>query len=87
MKEELVKIIIPVYNILEYIVRCVKSAITQNYTNLENILADGGSTDGLGQIFNQCTSLYNRVTVLRKENGGLSDARNYSICNCSSIQY
>lgn len=56
MKEELVTIIIPVYNILEHIVRCVKSSITQNYTNLENILADGGSTDGLGQIFNQCTS-------------------------------
>lgn len=82
MKEELVTIIIPVYNIFDYIERCVKSVIIQSYTNLEIILVDDGSTDGSGQICDQYARLDKRVKVFHKENGGLSDARNYGIDRC-----
>lgn len=79
MKKELVSIIIPVYNISKYIERCVKSVIAQSYSNLEIILVDDGSTDDSGQICDKCASLDDRVSVFHKENGGLSDARNYGI--------
>lgn len=82
MKEELVTIIIPVYNIADYLERCIKSVIAQSYTNLEIILVDDGSTDESGRICNQYTISDNRVTVFHKKNGGLSDARNYGIDRC-----
>lgn len=82
MKEELITIIIPVYNIFHYIERCIKSVVVQSYTNLEIIIVDDGSTDGSGQICDRYARLDNRVTVLHKANGGLSDARNYGIDRC-----
>lgn len=79
MNEELVTIIIPVYNISEYVERCVKSVIMQSYVNLEIILVDDGSTDDSGKKCDKYAILDERVTVYHKKNGGLSDARNYGI--------
>ena len=79
MKEELVTIIIPVYNISEYVERCIESIITQSYVNLEIILVDDGSTDDSGQKCDKYARLDERVIVYHKKNGGLSDARNYGI--------
>lgn len=80
MEEQiLVSIIVPVYNIEKYLKRCVDSLIRQTYKNLEIILVDDGSTDSSGFICNACENMDDRVKVIHKINGGLSDARNVGI--------
>ena len=74
--EELISIIIPVYNVEEYLSACLKSVIGQTYKNLEIIVVDDGSTDKSGMICDEYCSRDNRITVIHKKNGGLSDARN-----------
>lgn len=71
---EKISVIIPVYNVEKYLVRCVESIINQTYQNLEIILVDDGSPDASGSI---CDSFEDpRIRVIHKENGGLSSARN-----------
>ncbi|MBQ7943451.1 MAG: glycosyltransferase [Lachnospiraceae bacterium] len=77
MKDKpLISIIVPVYNVEEYLSRCVDSIINQTYTNLEIILIDDGATDGCGVICDSYAEKDDRIKVIHKENGGLSDARN-----------
>ena len=83
---ELISIIIPVYNVEKYLDRCIKSVINQTYKNIEIILIDDGSTDKSLDICYNYLEQDNRIKVFHKENGGLSSARNYGI-NSSNGKY
>ena len=74
--DDLVSVIVPVYNVEKYLERCVDSIICQTYCNLEIILVDDGSTDGSGSICDDYKKKDSRIIVIHKKNGGLSDARN-----------
>lgn len=74
-----VSIIVPIYNIEDYVERCIVSLISQSYTNLEIILIDDGSNDRSRDIADHYASLEKNVFSYHKINGGLSDARNYGI--------
>lgn len=74
---ELVSVIIPVYKVESYLERCVRSVIQQSYANMEIILVDDGSPDSCGDICDQLAKIDGRIKVYHKENGGLSDARNF----------
>ena len=72
----LVSIIVPVYQVKDYIGECVESLLRQTYTNLEILLVDDGSTDGSGAICDEYARRDNRIRVIHQENQGLSAARN-----------
>lgn len=72
-------IIVPVYNKERYITRCLDSVIKQTYTDFECILVDDGSTDDSNTICRGYFEASNRFLMIEKENGGLSDARNYGV--------
>ena len=74
--KELISVIVPVYKVEKYITRCIDSIINQTYKNLEIILVDDGSPDNCGKICDEYAKNDERIRVLHKENGGLSDARN-----------
>ena len=74
-----VSVIVPIYNVERYLDRCLTSIINQTYKNLEIILVNDGSTDNSREIAKGYTTLDNRVKLYDKQNGGLSDARNYGI--------
>lgn len=76
---ELVSIIIPVYNIADYVKDCIESVRLQTYSDLEIIVVDDGSTDGSAQICDALAVQDARITVIHKENGGVSSARNSGI--------
>lgn len=78
----LITIIIPVYNVEQYLRRCLDSIVSQTYTNLEIILIDDGSPDNCPQICDDYAAKDNRITVIHKKNGGLSDARNAGLDVC-----
>ena len=71
-----VSIIVPVYQVENYIRQCVDSILAQTFTDFELILVDDGSKDQSGQICDEYAKVDERVKVIHKENGGLSDARN-----------
>lgn len=75
-QKELISIIIPVYNVEAYLDRCIQSVIHQTYQNLEIILVDDGSTDHSPQMCDAYAQIDERIKVVHKSNGGLSDARN-----------
>lgn len=75
----LVSVIVPVYNVEAYVRECVESLVAQTYPNLEIILVDDGATDSSGAICDELAAVHENVTCLHKENGGLSDARNYGL--------
>lgn len=75
----LISVIVPVYNIMEYLPRCVQSIRNQTYENLEIILVDDGSTDGTGALCDSLAARDSRVKVFHKENGGSSSARNLGL--------
>ena len=79
MNNELVSIVVPAYNVEKYIKKCVESIINQTYKNIEIILVDDGSTDKTGEICDYFNKKDDRIKVIHKENGGLSDARNCGI--------
>lgn len=72
----LISIIIPIYNVEEYLERCIDSVVNQTYKNLEIILVDDGSPDQCGSICDTWALKDKRIKVIHKKNGGLSDARN-----------
>ena len=76
---ERISVIVPIYNTEKYLARCIESILCQTYTNLEIILVDDGSTDKSGDICDFYARKDNRVKVVHKKNGGLSDARNYGL--------
>lgn len=75
----LISVIIPIYNVEQYLKRCVESLRHQTYSNLEIILVDDGSPDSCGKICDDYQKADNRIKVIHKKNGGLSDARNVGI--------
>lgn len=77
--ESLVSIVIPVYNVENYLDRCIQSVINQTYKNLQIILVDDGSTDSSGMICDEYGGKDFRITVLHTENKGVSSARNTGI--------
>ncbi len=76
MKKELVSIIVPIYNVEEYIERGVKSLMNQTYKNIEIILVDDGSKDNSSKIIDKLSKTDQRIIVKHKSNGGVSSARN-----------
>lgn len=78
-----ISIIIPVYNVKDYLQRCVSSIADQSYNNTEIILVDDGSTDGSGDICDDLVGCDSRIKVIHQENIGLSGARNTGIDNAT----
>lgn len=78
-----ISIIIPVYNTSEYLEQCIDSILEQEFRDYEIILVDDGSKDSSPQICDFYADRYDFITVIHKENGGLSDARNTGLkCAC-----
>lgn len=75
----LISVVVPVFNVENYLQRCIESLLNQTYTNIEILLIDDGSTDGSLLICQQNSSKDKRIKVFSKKNGGLSDARNFGI--------
>lgn len=74
-----ISIIVPVYNVVNFLDRCVKSVLGQSFTDFELILVDDGSTDGSSDICDKYEKLDNRVVVIHKNNAGPGAARNTGI--------
>ena len=79
MSEIKVSVIVPVYNVEKYVKRAVESIIKQNFTDLEILLVNDGSTDNSLQEINLITEKYKNVKVFTQENQGVSSARNLGI--------
>lgn len=77
--DDLISVIVPIYNVEKYIRKCIDGIISQSYTNLEIILVDDGTPDNCGTICDEYASKDKRIKVIHKSNGGLSDARNVAI--------
>ena len=71
-----ISIIVPVFNVSKYLEQCMESIVGQSYKNLEIILVDDGSTDDSGVMCDDYADKDERIIVIHKKNGGLSDARN-----------
>lgn len=74
-----VSVVVPVYNVQKYLRQCIDSILGQTYTEFEVILVDDGSTDDCPQICDEYCKSDQRIKVIHKKNGGLSDARNCGI--------
>lgn len=79
MQNELISVIVPVYNMERYLERCVRSITAQTYTQLEILLVNDGSTDSSLTLCRQLAAQDQRIRVLTQENHGSSAARNYGI--------
>ena len=77
--QHLLSVIVPCYNVEQYVDRCISSIVGQTYSNLEIILIDDGSNDSTGMICNAWKSIDQRIKVLHKQNEGVSVARNTGI--------
>ena len=84
--KELITVVVPIYNVEVYLKNCLESILSQTYANLEIILVDDGSTDNCGRMVDEYSKIDNRIIVVHKKNGGLSDARNIGI-DCATGQY
>lgn len=80
--QELISVIIPVYNVEKYIDKCVESVVRQTYENLEIWLVDDGSTDSSGKSCENWKEKDSRIHVIHQENQGVSMARNNAIDIC-----
>ena len=78
-KNPLISVIIPIYNVEQFLSDCLDTILWQTYSNLEIILVDDGSQDNSGQICDDFASKDNRIKVIHKKNGGVSSARNTGI--------
>ena len=79
--DALVSVIVPVYNVVDYLHRTIDSLLAQTYCNFELLLVDDGSTDGSGEICDSYEKEDCRVKVFHKQNGGVSSARNCGLNN------
>lgn len=75
----LISVIVPVYNVREYVGKCLESICKQTYKNLEIIVVDDGSTDGSGVICDEYAAKDSRISIIHQANGGLSAARNAAL--------
>lgn len=75
----LVSVVVPVYNVADYLDACLETICAQTYRNLEILVVDDGSTDGSGALCDAWAGRDVRITVFHKKNGGLSDARNFAL--------
>lgn len=76
MNDDLISVILPIYNVEPYIHKSIQSVLSQTYKNLQIILVDDGSPDGCPAICDEYAKKDKRIKVIHKKNGGLSDARN-----------
>ena len=76
---EKITVIVPVYNVENYLEKCLDSLINQTYKNLEIIVINDGSTDNSGEICQEYAQKDNRIVYIEKENGGQSEARNMGL--------
>ena len=74
-----ISVIVPVYKVEKYIKKCVDSILAQSFTDFELWLVDDGSPDNCGTICDEYAKKDERVKVIHKKNGGLSDARNVAL--------
>lgn len=74
-----ISVIVPVYNVEQYLPRCIDSILDQTFTDFELLLIDDGSTDKSGKICDKYAEKDSRIRVFHKENGGVSSARNLGI--------
>ncbi|MTW38048.1 glycosyltransferase, partial [Streptococcus pneumoniae] len=74
-----ISIVVPVYNVEKYLKKSIESVLNRTYQNIEILLVDDGSTDSSGKICESFSKVDPRIRVFHKENGGLSDARNFGI--------
>ena len=79
IRQDLISVVVPIYNVELYIERCINSLLAQTYKKLEIILVDDGSTDSSPKFCDRYCEMYDNVKVVHKENGGLSSARNAGI--------
>lgn len=75
----LISIVVPVYNVQDFLSQCIDSLINQDYKNIEIILVNDGSTDNSGKICDSYERKYSNIKVIHKPNGGLSSARNAGV--------
>ena len=78
-KYPLISVIVPVYNVEQYLRQCLDSILNQTYQEIEVLLINDGSTDASDEICREYAEGDNRIRYFVKENGGLSDARNYAL--------
>ncbi|MGM9978893.1 MAG: glycosyltransferase family 2 protein [Clostridium sp.] len=81
--ENLISVIVPVYNVEKYLSKCIQSIINQTYKNLEIILIDDGSQDNSSKLCDEYSLKDSRISVIHKKNGGLSSARNVGLSNAN----
>lgn len=77
--DKVISVIVPVYNVGQYLARCIVSLLKQDYVNIEIILVDDGSADNSGEICDAYAALDERIKVIHKDNEGLGLARNTGI--------
>ena len=78
---ELITVVLPIYNVEKYLEYCIESVLKQTYKNIEIILVDDGSPDNCARICDEYEKKDARVKAIHKKNGGLSDARNEGLRN------
>ena len=78
-----ISVVLPIYNVQNYLEQCVQSLIEQTYKDIEILLVDDGSTDKSGEICDKLATKDDRITVFHKENGGTHTARNLGIQKAS----
>lgn len=78
-----ISVIVPIYNIIDCLERCVMSIVNQTYSDLEIILVDDGSTDGTEKLVDELALRDGRIKVIHKENGGSSSARNLGLTHAT----
>lgn len=84
---DLISVIVPVYNTKEYLPKCLNLLRGQTYHNIEILLVDDGSTDGTAEFCDKIAKEDERIIVLHKENGGSSSARNYGMARARGAYF
>ena len=74
-----ISVVVPAYNVKNYLEKCIGSLVNQTFSDYEIIIVDDGSTDGTSDLCDELAIKNSRIVVFHKENGGLSDARNFGI--------